>query len=49
MILYHACCWVVLIADVIVDVLLGDLYEHYVGNAISNLKASELECWPVVC
>lgn len=49
MILYHACCWIVLIADVVVDVLLGHLDEHYVGNAISDLKAAELEGRPVVC
>lgn len=49
MVLYHASCRVVFVADIIVDFLLWHLNEHYVGNAVSDFKATKLEGGPVVC
>lgn len=47
-VLYDAHGRVVVIADVVVNVLLGHLDEDDVGHAVSYLEAAELELGPVV-
>ena len=48
MVLYNADGRVIVVADVVVNILLGHLDEHNVGHAVSYLESAELELGPVV-
>ena len=48
MILYHSSRWVIVVADIVVDVLLGHLNEYDVGDTVLYPEPSKLESRPVV-